>query len=388
MSILKQTKSLCALVATILSIGAETAALGRTYHQPAPPYPFTDQEVTFRNQKDRVRLAGTLSLPLSHGPLPAVVLCSGFGPQDRNANLLGHKLLVVLARHLVQRGIAVLRVDDRGVGKSMGNFSEATSEDFARDALAAIAYLKTRKEISHEQIGLLGHSEGGLVAPMAAAQSQDVAFVVMMAGPGLKGDQIVVGAGGADLEGGWLNKDLILQMRAAQQRVLDVVRSEGHCDGVDIKIMKEAEVFRAVAARIRLEAPESLKRSAEGVASAIEGQASFFLSPWFRFYFTYDPRTALAKLKCPVLAIYGARDIQVPAKENLNAVRQALDSGGNKDYTALVLPNHNHLFQTSRNGAINEYDHIDETVSVVALNTVSDWILKHTAFFSSAARKK
>lgn len=387
MLICKRKKSLCALVAAILSIGVEEAVLGRTPNE-STPYPYTDEEVTFQNKKDHVRLAGTLSLPLTKDPVPAVVLCSGFGPQDRDADLFGHKLFVLMARHLVRRGIAVLRVDDRGVGKSLGNFYEATSADFARDALAAIDYLKTRKEIVREQIGLLGHGEGGLVAPMAATQSRDVAFVVMMAGPGLKGDQVIVGAGGADLEGGWLSRELVLQLRAVQQRILDAVKYEGDCDGVDRKILKEAEVFRELAARIRSEAPVSMQQSAEDVAAAIEGQASFFLSPWFRFYFTYDPRTTLAKVTCPVLAIYGSRDIQIPAKENLDAVRQALHLGGNKDYTALTLPNLNHLFQTSTTGAINEYDQIDETVSPVALDTVSDWILKHTIVFSNSARKQ
>ena len=171
MLICKLKKSLCALVVTILSIGAETVVLGRTPNK-STPYPYTEEEVAFHNKEDRVRLAGTLSLPFTNGPVPAVVLCSGFGPQDRDADLFGHKLFVALARHLVQHGIAVLRVDDRGVGKSTGNFNEATSADFARDALAAIDYLKTRKEIVREQIGLLGHGEGGLVAPMAAEQSR------------------------------------------------------------------------------------------------------------------------------------------------------------------------------------------------------------------------
>ena len=387
MSIVKRTIFLCFVIAN-LAIGAETAALDRHHEERTPPFPYTEQEVFFQNKKDRVRLAGTLSLPLSRGQFPAVVLCSGFGPQDRDSDLFGHQLFVVLARHLARLGIAVLRVDDRGVGKSTGRFSDATSEDFARDALSAIEYLKTRKEIVREQIGLLGHSEGGLVAPMAAAQSHDVAFVVMMAGPGLRGDQIVVGAGGADLDGGWIRQELIARNRAAQERIFDIVKYEGDCEGVDTKIMKEAEVFRELAAKIRSEAPTSEKAMAEGVASAIEGQASFFLSPWFRFYFSYDPRTALTKVECPVLAIYGSRDIQVPAKENLEAVRRALDSGGNKDYTALTLQNLNHLFQTSTTGAINEYDQIDETVSLIALDTVSDWILKHTIVFSSSARKQ
>jgi hypothetical protein len=270
-------------------------------------------------------------------------------------------------------------VDDRGVGKSTGSFSDATSQDFASDALAGIEYLKTRKEINGGKIGLLGHSEGGLIAPMVAAQSRDVAFVVMMAGPGLKGDQIVVGAGGADYKGGWMSEDVVAENRAAQERIFDIIKHEKDRGVSEIRIRKEAEVFRDLAARIKTEAPESKKETAETVAAAIESQTKLFLSRWFRFYLTYDPRTALMKVKCPVLAVNGERDIQVPAKENLEAIRQALESGGNKDYTVLTLPNLNHLFQTAETGAISEYEQIEETLSVLALDMVSNWILKHTS---------
>lgn len=379
MSILKRTIFACALIIIKLSIGNAAPVNRHRPQEPEPPYPYYEQEVFFLNEKDRVLLAGTLTLPQSKGPFPAVVLITGPGPQDRDDGMFGHKPFLVLADHLTRLGIAVLRVDDRGVGKSTGSFNEATSEDFASDALAGIEYLKTRTEIAHEKIGLLGHSEGGLVAPMVAAQSRDVAFVVMMAAPGLKGEQTVVGPGGADCKGGWMSDELIAENRTAQERIFAIIKQERDPGVSETKIRKEAEVFRELAARIKIEAPESEKKTAEAVAAAIESQTSLFLSRWFRFYLMYDPGIALMKVKCPVLALNGEKDTQVPAKENLEAIREALESGGNKDYTIRMLPNVNHLFQTAETGAISEYEQIEETLSVVALDTVSNWILKHTS---------
>jgi pimeloyl-ACP methyl ester carboxylesterase len=200
----------------------------------------------------------------------------------------------------------------------------------------------------------------------------------MMAGPGLNGDQIIVGAGGADSNDGWINDEVVAEIRATQERIFAIIKHEQNPVVLETKIRKEAAVFCGLAARIRAEAPESKKESAETVAAAIESQTQLFLSPWFRFYLMYDPRTALIKVKCPVLAVNGERDFEVPAKENLEAIRKALESGGNKDYTVLMLPNLNHLFQTAETGAISEYEQIEETLSVSALDTVSNWILKHT----------
>jgi pimeloyl-ACP methyl ester carboxylesterase len=375
MSILKRTT----LVIIKLSIGLVAAVNGQRPQEPKPPYPYYEEEVFFLNEKQGVQLAGTLTLPQSKGPFAAVVLISGSGPQNHNEEMFGHKPFLVLADHLTRLGIAILRVDDRGVGNSTGSFSEATSQDFAADALAGIEYLKTRKEIDHAKIGLVGHGEGGLIAPMAAAQSRDVAFVVMMAGPGLRGDQIVLGAGGADCQGGWMSDQLVAEIRAAQERIFAIIKQEKDRSVAETRIMKEAEVFHELAVRIKTEAPESKKKTAENVAAAIKSQIQLFLSPWFRFYLMYDPRTALMKMKCPVLVLNGEKDIQVPAKENLEAIRQALESGGNKDYTLLMLPNLNHLFQTAETGAISEYEQIEETISDFALNTVSNWILHHTS---------
>jgi uncharacterized protein len=379
MSSFNKTLVAIALVIIKLSTADAAAVKDRRSQEPQPPYPYYEEEVVFQNEKDGVRLAGTLSLPFSKGPFPAVVLSTGSGPQDRDETIFGHKPFRVLAHHLTRLGMAVLRADDRGVGKSTGNFSEATSEDFAFDALAGVEYLKTRKEIAQGEIGLLGHCEGGLIASIAAARSSDVAFVVMMAGPGLKGDQVVVGPGGVELEDVWMSAEVIAQNRAVQERIFAIIKQEKDRDVAETRIRKEAEIFRDIASRIKAEAPESKRKTAETVAAAIEGQLPLFLSPWFRFYLMYDPRTALMNVKCPVLAVNGEKDIQIPAKENLDVIRHALEAGGNKDYTVLMLPNLNHLFQTARTGAISEYEQIEETISPVALDTVSDWILKHTS---------
>lgn len=346
--------------------------------EPKPPYPYHEQEVVFVNKNDGVRLAGTLTLPSSKGPFPAVLLSTGTGPQDRNENVFGHKPFLVLADHLTRLGIAVLRVDDRGVGKSTGNFAEATSAEFAGDAIAGIEYLKTRKEIAWHRIGLIGHSEGGLIAQLVASQTKDVAFVVMMAGPGLSGEQVVYEQVAQIARVGGVSEELIAQNRAAQKRIFAIIKQEENLAAAEARIRNEADIFRALAARIRAEVSERQKKTVDTVGVAIESQTSLYLSPWFRFYLRYDPRAALMKVKCPVLAVNGEKDIQVSAKENLEAIRLALGAGGNNDYTTLVLPKLNHLFQTAPTGAISEYEQLEETISPVALKAISDWIVRHT----------
>src|SRR5262249_27493161 len=272
-----------AFVITTLS-AVDAAANSLRALEPGPLYPYVEEEVVFHNVKDGVRLVGTLTLPLARGRFPAVVLVAGSGPQDRDETMFGHRPFRVLADHLTRLGIAVLRVDDRGVGKSTGNFLEATSEDFAADTLAGVEYLKARKEIVPGRIGLLGHCEGGLIAPLAAAESSDVAFVVMMAGPGLKGDQVEIGPGGVDRDRGWLSDQLVAENRAAQERIFSIIKQEQDLTVAETRIRKEAEIFPNLSARIKAEAPDSARKNAEIVAAAIESQTQLFLSRWFRFY--------------------------------------------------------------------------------------------------------
>lgn len=338
--------------------------------EPKKPYPYREEEVVFANPNAGIQLAGTLTLPKERGPFPAVVLISGSGQQDRDETVFGHRPFLILADYLTRQGIAVLRYDDRGFGKSTGDPTNATSADFATDALAAVRYLQTRKEINPKKIGLIGHSEGGLIAPMVAVQVPgEIAFIVLLAGPGVTGEELIL-----------LQSELITR-----------------ANGVDDKVIaKNLEVQRKVFAIAReqpdeIEAEKSLRdllmeelskmgdeeRKALGLSeAAIEAQIKQILSPWFRYFLTYDPRPALAKVKCPVLALNGEKDLQVPPSQNLPEIVKALEAGGNSDYTVVKLANLNHLFQTSTTGSPSEYAQIEETFSPRALAVISDWILR------------
>jgi uncharacterized protein len=315
--------------------------------EPKPPYPYLTDEVTIENAAAGVRLAGTLTTPKTGAPYPVVVLISGSGQQDRNETVFGHKPFLVLADYLTRRGIAVLRLDDRGVGGSTGTAAQATSEDFAGDMLAAVAFLKTYSSTKQSRIGLIGHSEGGMIAPMVATRSKDVAFQVLLAAPGVTGEQILYRQAASLAESQGAGKEAIAGARARQEQIYAVIKSE-----TDVAVMRE-----------RLKAIDP-QLAAPGLTS-----------PWFRFFLTYDPAPALRAVTIPTLALNGEKDVQVPFEQNLPPIKAALESGGNKDVTVRSFPALNHLFQTSTTGMPAEYAQIEETMAPIALETIADWIL-------------
>jgi uncharacterized protein len=323
---------------------------------PAKPYPYREEEVSYDNQAQNVRLAATFTIPQGTGPFPAVLLITGSGPQDRDETLLGHKPFLILADYLTRHGIAVLRADDRGTGKSTGDFSKSTTADFATDAEAGIAYLKTRSEVNTHKIGLIGHSEGGVIAPMVAARNKEIAFVVMMAGTGVPGDQVIVAQSEAIEIAGGKSPEEAAKDAAREREVLNLIETE----------KDDAALEKQLRGRLVGEVPE-------GQIGAQIRQAT---SPWTRYFLTYDPATALRKLTCPVLAINGSLDKQVLPEQNLPPIRKALAESGNKHYEVDELPGLNHLFQTAKTGAPSEYAQIEETMSPVALEKISSWILK------------
>jgi pimeloyl-ACP methyl ester carboxylesterase len=336
---------------------------------PKPPFPYQVETVTYRNQPAAVTLAGTLTAPTGPGPFPAVILISGSGAQDRDETLFQHKPFFVLADALTRRGVAVLRVDDRGVGGSTGSPSNSTSEDFAGDVLAGIAFLKTRPEIDAKKIGLIGHSEGGLIAPMVAARSGDVAFIVMLAGTGLPGDEILFMQGrliakvmGADEKG-------VERQRDIQKRLFEIIKTE-----TDRK--KAAARMRETIKKMVSELFADESKAARDLDATLDSQVARIDSPWFRFFLTFDPRPTLAKVRCPVLALNGEKDLQVPPKENLGEIEKALKQGGNASVTIKQLPGLNHLFQTCKTGAVSEYAMIEETLAPSALKAISDWVVE------------
>jgi uncharacterized protein len=325
---------------------------------PVRPYPYKEEEVTYKNQVAGITLAATLTIPPGKGPFPAVVLITGSGPQDRDETLLGHKPFLILSDYLTRHGIAVLRADDRGFAKSTGVFATATTADFATDAEAGIAYLKRRPDVAG-RIGLIGHSEGGIIAPMVAARNADVAFIVMMAGSGVPGAEILILQGELISEAGGMSHEDAAKNAATERKALEIVARE---------------TDNAIAEKQLRELLGSTLPEAQ-----VGAQIKQITSPWFRYFLVYDPAPALMKVSCPVLAINGEKDLQVPPKQNLPAIRQALEQGGNKDFEVEELPGLNHLFQTARTGSPAEYAEIEETMSPVALRKIADWIVKETA---------
>jgi len=334
----------------------EAALQPKRPQNPVKPYPYHKEDVSYENKVQNVTLAATLTIPQGKGPFPGVVLITGSGPQDRDETLLGHKPFLVLSDYLTRHGIAVLRADDRGVAKSTGVFAKATTADFATDTEAGIAYLKTRPEVDPHKIGLVGHSEGGVIAPMVAARNKDVAFIVMMAGTGVPGDQVIVAQLKAiELAGGKSEEEATKDAKN-QEEMIKLVETE----------KDETALQKDLREKMAGEVPEA----------QIGMEISQLTSVWFRYFLTYDPATALRKVTCPVLAINGSLDKQVLPSQNLPAIRKALEEAGNKHVEIAELPGLNHLFQNAKTGSPAEYSQIEETISPVALEKMADWINK------------
>jgi len=335
--------------------------------EPVKPYPYTSEEVTFKNEKANITLAGTLTFPAKEGNSPAVILITGSGQQNRDEELLGHKPFLVLSDYLTRNGIAVLRYDDRGTAESKGDFKTATSADFATDVEAAIAYLKTRKEINKKKIGLIGHSEGGMIAPIVASKSKDVSFIVLLAGPGIKGSELLLlqqeligralGVSESDLQ---KSKEI---NSAAFDMVIKTTNPE--------KLKNELTNYLIQKSK---ESPGSPKAEEMSDSVMIKAQVEQITSPWMLYFLRYDPAPVLQKVKCPVLSLNGEKDLQVPPKANLAAIKAALTNGGNKNVTAIELPDLNHLFQECKTGLPAEYAQIEQTFSPVVLEEITKWI--------------
>ena len=357
--------------ALVLKPGAKIDPRRRP-QQPKQPYPYREEEVNYENQAAGIKIAGTLTLPEQGGPFPAVLLITGSGPQDRNAEVLGHKPFLLWADYLTRRGIAVLRVDDRGVGGTDGKPYEATIEDHVGDALAGVAYLKTRPDIDHGKMGLIGYSEGGLIAPAAAAKSSDVAFIVLLASPGVIGEQVIYSQASSIANAAGVPDELTALIQVLQKNLFAMLKQNPD----------SAQAAEAIA-RMFVELKSQLTREERQALEATEGiaetESRISLTPWFRHFLTYDPKPVLEKVSCPVLAICGEKDLQVDPKVNLPPIAAALKAAGNRDFTIKELPGLNHLFQASQTGALGEYQEIEETINPAALKMVSEWVVKRAA---------
>ena len=327
--------------------------------EPKPPYPYISEDVTFDNPSAGIILAGTLTMPSSGKNFPAVILITGSGGQDRNEELMGHKPFLVIADYLTRNGIAVLRYDDRGVAKSGGNYQTATLDDFATDAAAAVNYMKTRKEINLKKIGVIGHSYGGTIAFMLAGENNNnIAYLVAMAGVAIPGDSLLQ----------MQRYSIAGKMGVSDE---DIEKNQAFMDIVHNVVNKYSEDFilQNMDKLTDEFLPDSLKVY-ETAKTSFQQAVKQMMAPELKSILNNNPCKALQNIKCPVFAINGEKDMQVPADINLNRVK-ALVKGPitTKKYSDL-----NHLFQHCNTGLPNEYGNIEETISPGVLSDIAEWI--------------
>lgn len=339
--------------------------------EPVKPYSYYSEDVTFENKSAGISLAGTLTLPKKEGVFPVVILISGSGPQNRDGELMGHKPFLVLSDHLTKNGIAVLRYDDRGTALSKGDFKTATSADFATDVEAAMAYLKTRKEINKKKMGLIGHSEGGLIAPMVASRSKDVSFMVLLAGPGIPGDSIILLQQKLIGKVAGMSDEVLRKNEITNRKAFDIINKSNSLEQLNTDLTQ-------MMMQMLKDDANTQKPSGMSDENFVKLQVSQMTTAWMRYFIQYNPALALEKVKCPVLALNGEKDLQVPPKENLEAMSKALAKGRNKKVTTMEMPNLNHLFQECKTGALHEYGSIEQTFSPIALTEILKWIQVQT----------
>ncbi len=339
--------------------------------EPTKPYSYYSEDITFENKKAGINLAGTLTLPKKEGVFPVVILISGSGPQNRDEELLGHKPFLVLSDYLTKNGFAVFRYDDRGTALSKGDFKTATSADFATDVESAILYLKTRKEINKKKMGLIGHSEGGLIAPMVASKSKDVAFIVLLAGTGIQGDQILLLQQKLIGKATGVSEEDLQKNELTNRKAFDIVNKSNNLEQL------KSDLTNFIKKELK-DNPNSGKPTEMSDDDFVDLQVKQIATPWMQYFIKYDPAPVLQKVKCPVFAINGEKDLQVPPKENLEAIKKALTKGGNNKVTTKVFPNLNHLFQECKTGSPDEYASIEQTFSPTALTEVLKWLQTQT----------
>ncbi|MEO8607852.1 MAG: alpha/beta fold hydrolase [Chloroflexota bacterium] len=359
---------------TSVFLAAVNAFVPQAEATPEADLPYTAEDVSIPNGD--VTLAGTLTLPDGDGPFPVVVLVTGSGPQDRDeslAPLTGLKPFAVIADYLTREGLAVLRYDDRGVGKSTGDYAKADLNDFESDASAAIDFLLTRDDIDHDQIGLLGHSEGGIIAAKLGATNTHLAFIVAMAGTAVKGTDLLLVQ----------NHDIILA-NGGSQEMADIT-NEYMTKMMDAVANNDLDTFKTLTHDFAIKQIKALPQSQQDAVGDLEAyankvvdqQVAGYFNDWFRSLLAYDPSVDWAKTTIPVLAVFGGKDTQVSAKENAPAMEAALKASGNTDYQIVTIPTANHLFQDAKTGGTAEYPTLPDKFVDAFLPTIGDWILKH-----------
>ncbi len=339
---------------------------------PIAPFSYKSEEVEYNNTDQSVHFGATLTIPTDKTDFPTVIIISGSGPQDRDGTMFDHKPYLVLADYLTKNGIAVLRVDDRGTGlTNVGNNpTKITSEDFANDVETSLQYLLSRHDINPKKIGLIGHSEGGMIAPMVAANNKKIAFIALLAAPGINGDEILK----YQMKRNFIKKNLLPEDEKKASDFVNVMMNAfklySNIDSIKNYLQatyKNWKLYYSDEDEQKLmytKGPKAYLNLADQFSSALV---------WLQYFMNYNPTIHLSALKIPVLAINGEQDIQVEVKANLEGINTALKKGKNRKYTLRSFPELNHLFQTCKKDT-DSYDSIDETFSPEALAFISNWI--------------
>ena len=353
---------------------ASTVSKPKRPQTPKPPFAYKSIDLIIPGKDPLQKLGATLTVPdtIAGKRYPAVVLITGSGPQDRDETMFDHKPFAVIADHLTKKGFAVLRVDDRGVGRSTGNRAIATSADFADDTEAAVDYLKTRSFIDDKKLGLIGHSEGGMIAPMVAAKRKDIKFIVLLAGPGVPCADLMAEQNVAIFKSNGLRADIAEAYGPMFKKlVLSIVSAKDSAAAFSngMKVVNEWK------------APDSVKKIFKVVDEAekeayVKAMTDEIYNPWYAYVISYDPPPALKKLSCAVLALNGSRDVQVLPASNLQGIENTLKKSKTKNYEIKEIPQLNHLFQTCNICTLNEYSTLEESFSPAALDIITDWLLK------------
>lgn len=343
---------------------------------PKQPYGYYSEEVEYDNADKSLHYGATFTRPDGDRKYPAVIIISGSGTQDRNGTMMGHQPYWVLADYLTKNGIAVLRVDDRGAGKSsLGpDINQKTSVDFSYDVEASLNYLETRPDVNKKHLGLIGHSEGGMIAPMVAARRKDVSFIVLWGGPGVSGAQILAEQSARALKERGVDSVSVAAYKKLHFSILSLFAMSATQADLDQQIPPVVEAWKKDQTQKTLDALNIPNTTMDNILKNYDG---LYDSGWLRFFISYDPAIALSKVKCPVLAVTGEKDTQVNAAENLGRIKEVLTKSGNKDFEVKAIPGVNHLFQTAKTGDVSEYEQITETMSPVAMNIICSWIKIH-----------
>jgi alpha/beta superfamily hydrolase len=342
---------------------------------PKPPFSYREEEVIYNNQDKSISYGATITIPEGKGPFPAILFITGSGPQDRDETIMEHKPFAVLADHLTKNGYIVLRVDDRGIGKTTGNFKTATSADFANDVSNGIDYLLSRPEVNKKKIGLLGHSEGGMIAPMVAEKRKEIDFLVLLAGPGVRIIDLMSEQNAAIARASGVSEEAVKQIKPLFTKVVETIMQSPDSLTAHQQVTAYTEYWASTQPAAILK--ELDFQTQENRSNYIASMITEFNSPWFRYFMAFDPSRYLTKLHAIVLALNGDRDIQVLSSQNLPGIEAALKKSKSKDYEIKELKGLNHLFQECKTCTIQEYGELEQTISPLVLETITTWLDKH-----------